>query len=54
MRNLTYFVITAMIFGAVLTSCNKDNDIMKEFTVNFETGNGGSIVAMQKKSNQAK
>ena len=48
MRYFCYLVVVAMIFGAALTSCKDDDDKPKEFTVSFETGEGGSIVAPQK------
>jgi len=48
MKNFSYLVIAAIIFGTIFTSCNKPDDNVKEFTVFFETGEGGSIVAPQK------
>jgi uncharacterized repeat protein (TIGR02543 family) len=47
MKSLIYLVVSATMFGVVLTSCNKEDDNPKEFTVTFETSNGGSTVVPQ-------
>ena len=49
MKSISYLVVTAMIFGAILTSCNEsdNDDNQREFTVTFDS-NGGSIVKTQK------
>ena len=48
MKSISYLVLAAIIFGAALTSCNENDDKSKEFTVSFNTGEGGSIVEPQK------
>ena len=47
MKSLSYLVITAVFSGFVLLSCdNNENDVSKkEFTVSFDTGEGGSYIA---------
>ena len=47
MKSISYLVVTAMIFGAILASCNENDDNPGEFTVTFDS-NGGSIVNIQR------
>jgi len=48
MKYLNYLVVTTMIFGAALTSCQDKEDNLREFTVTFEMGDSGSAIATQK------
>ena len=47
MKNISYLIVAGMIFFAVLTSCSENDDNPKEFTISFETGEGGSVVEPQ-------
>ena len=48
MKYFSYLVVATMILGAALTSCKENDDYPREFTVSFETGDGGSVVIPQK------
>ena len=46
MKNISYLIMTTLIFGAVLTSCNENADNLREFIISFDS-NGGSEVPPQ-------
>jgi uncharacterized repeat protein (TIGR02543 family) len=46
MKSIGYLIVSAMIFGAILTSCNENDDYPREFIVSFDS-NGGSEVPRQ-------
>ena len=48
MKYFSYLVVATMIFGAPLTSCQDKEDNLREFTVTFAMGDGGSTVLPQK------
>ena len=46
MKSISYLIVTALIFGAVLISCDDNADNPREFIVSFDS-NGGSEVLPQ-------
>ena len=44
MKNISYLIVTAMIFGATITSCDRNDDKPINFIVTFNSNDGSEVV----------
>ena len=44
MKNISYLVVIAMIFGATITSCDRNDDKPRNFTVTYNSNDGSEVV----------
>jgi len=52
MKNFSFFVVAAMIFGSILTSCDKNDLNLNEYTVYFNCNNGSDVPSQNVKEGE--